>query len=180
MVSRHLNMMERLGIKPYVVDVFPLSIANAFHLAMPSLALGLAYVVVHIGPVVTNVVICGDASVPFFHRSIYFLSDELFGDNEHATGLSGNELEKKLSDLTEEIARSIAFYGKTYSITNIAGVFLLGDYLDNPGIVTGISSKTGVSTEVIDIFTQLKQASNAPKGKFEVAVGLACRNSPAL
>jgi Tfp pilus assembly PilM family ATPase len=179
MVSRHLNMMERLGIKPYVVDVLPLSIANAFHLSQPSLAMGLAYVVAHIGPVVTNVVICGDAGVPFFHRSIYFLCDEIFGDNERAAELSGDELNRKLSDLTDEIARSIAFYGKTYGITSIAGVFLIGDYLDNPGIVTGISGKTGVSTEVIDVFSRLKQASSAPKGKFEVAVGLAMRNGEA-
>lgn len=176
MVSRHLNMLERLGIKPNVVDVFPLSIANAFNLAQPSLALGLAYVVVHIGPMVTNVVICGDSSVPFFHRSIYFLCDEVFGDNEQAAALSGDELDRKLNDLTEEISRSMAFYGKTYGITNIAGVFLLGDYLENPGIITSIRGKTGVSTEVIDVFSQLKQASNAPKGKFEVAVGLAMRN----
>ena len=114
MVSRHLNMMERLGIKPYIVDVLPLSIANAFHLSQPSLALGLAYVVVHIGPIVTNVVICGDSTVPFFHRSIYFLCDELFGDNEQASALSGDDLDRKLNDLTEEIARSISFYGKTY------------------------------------------------------------------
>ena len=176
MVSRHLNMMERLGIRPFVVDVFPLSIANAFHLSQPSLAIGLAYVVVHIGPIVTNVVICGDAGVPFFHRSIYFLSEELFGDNDQAAALSGADLDHKLNDLTEEIARSISFYGKTYNVTSISGVFLLGDYLDNPGIITGISGKTGVSTEVIDVFSVLKQASNAPKGKFEVAVGLAMRN----
>jgi Tfp pilus assembly PilM family ATPase len=176
MVTRHLNMMERLGIKPHVVDVFPLSIANAFNLSQPLLALGLAYVVAHIGPVVTNVVICGDSSIPFFHRSIYFLCDELFGDNEQAASLSGNDLDRKLNDLTEEIARSIMFYGKTNNISSIAGVFLLGDYLENPGIITGISAKTGVATEVIDVFSQLKQASNAPKGKFEVAVGLAMRN----
>jgi Tfp pilus assembly PilM family ATPase len=176
MISRHLNMMERLGIKPNVVDVFPLSIANAFNLSQPSLALDLAYVVVHIGPIVTNVVICGDASVPFFHRSIYFLCDEIFGDNEQASALSGADLDRKLNDLTEEIARSISFYGKTYNITNIAGIFLMGDYLENPGIITGINNKTGVATEVVDVFSRLKQASNAPKGKFEVAVGLAMRN----
>jgi Tfp pilus assembly PilM family ATPase len=176
MVSRHLNMMERLGIRPNVVDVFPLSIANAFHLSQPSLALGLAYVVVHIGPIVTNVVICGDSSVPFFHRSIYFLCEELFGENDQATQLSGSDLDRKLNDLTEEIARSIGFYEKTYGITSVAGVFLMGDYLENPSFITSISGKTGVATEVVDVFAQLKQASNAPKGKFEVAVGLAMRN----
>jgi Tfp pilus assembly PilM family ATPase len=51
MLTRHVNMMERLGIKPYIVDVLPLAIANAFHLSQPSCAVGLAYVVVHVGPI---------------------------------------------------------------------------------------------------------------------------------
>ncbi|MBN1130859.1 MAG: pilus assembly protein PilM, partial [Chitinispirillaceae bacterium] len=59
MLTRHVNLMERLGIKPYIVDVLPLAIANAFHLSQESCALGLAYVVVHVGPTVTNLIICG-------------------------------------------------------------------------------------------------------------------------
>jgi Tfp pilus assembly PilM family ATPase len=45
MLTRHVNMMERLGIKPYIVDVLPLAIANAFTLSQQSCAMGLAYVV---------------------------------------------------------------------------------------------------------------------------------------
>ena len=177
MLTRHLNMMERLGIKPYMVDVLPLAIANAFHLSQQSVALGLAYVVLHVGPAVANVVICGDESVPFFHRSIYFLSDELFSDGEQSAPLSEEELAKKLLELTEEIARSLSFYGKTYSIANFAGVYLLGEYLDREAIKTAVGDKTQLMTEVIDVFSRLKQTSNAPKGKFEAAMALAMRNA---
>jgi Tfp pilus assembly PilM family ATPase len=174
MVSRHLHMMERLGIKPWVVDVFPLSIANAFHLSQKSFAIGLAYVIVHIGSSVVNLVICGDDNVPFFHRSIYFASDELFGEGGET---DVRTIEKKLGDLADEIGRSLSFYEKTFSIKNFAGVYLEGEYLDNESIPGVIGAKTSLTTELVDVFTRLKQVSNAPKGKFEVVMGLAMRNA---
>jgi Tfp pilus assembly PilM family ATPase len=175
MLTRHVNMMERLGIKPYIVDVLPLAIANAFNLTQQSYAVGLAYVVLHIGPAVTNLVICGDESVPFFHRSIYFIADEVFGDREDT--IANEEIGKKLQELTEEVGRSISYYEKTYSLNKFAGVFLLGEYLGNDAIREAIASKTNLTAEIIDVFSSLKQASNAPKGKFEVAMGLAMRNA---
>ena len=175
MLTRHVNMMERLGIKPYIIDVLPLAIANAFTLSQQSFAMGLAYVVLHIGPAVTNIVICGDDSVPFFHRSIYFVADDVFGDREQP--LTGEETGKKLQELTEEVGRSISYYEKTYSLNKFAGVFLLGEYLDNDVIREAVASKTNLTAEILDVFSTLKQASNAPKGKFEVAMGLAMRNA---
>jgi Tfp pilus assembly PilM family ATPase len=174
MVSRHLHMMERLGMKPWVVDVFPLSIANAFHLSQKSFAIGLAYVIVHVGSSVVNLVVCGDDNVPFFHRSIYFSSDELFGDGAEA---DQKDIEKRLGDLADEIGRSLSFYEKTFSNKNFAGVFLEGEFLENESIARIIGAKTSLTTEVVDVFARLKQASNAPKGKFEVAMGLAMRNA---
>jgi Tfp pilus assembly PilM family ATPase len=167
--------MERLGIRPYIVDVLPLAIANSFNLAMQSCAVGLAYVVVHVGPAVTNLVVCGDESVPFFHRSIYFLADDVFGDREQP--IAEEEIGKKLQELVEEVGRSISFYEKTYALNKFAGVFLLGEYLETETIRDAIALKTNLTTEIIDIFSTLKQASNAPKGKFEVAMGLAMRNA---
>jgi Tfp pilus assembly PilM family ATPase len=175
MLTRHVNMMERLGIRPYIVDVLPLAIANSFNLAMQSCAVGLAYVVVHVGPAVTNLVVCGDESVPFFHRSIYFLADDVFGDREQP--IAEEETGKKLQELVEEVGRSISFYEKTYAMNKFAGVFLLGEYLETETIRDAIALKTNLTTEIIDIFSTLKQASNAPKGKFEVAMGLAMRNA---
>jgi Tfp pilus assembly PilM family ATPase len=175
MLTRHVNMMERLGIRPYIVDVLPLAIANSFNLAMQSCAVGLAYVVVHVGPAVTNLVVCGDESVPFFHRSIYFLADDVFGDHEQPA--AEEETGKKLQELVEEVGRSISFYEKTYALNKFAGVFLLGEYLETETIRDAIALKTNLTTEIIDIFSTLKQASNAPKGKFEVAMGLAMRNA---
>jgi Tfp pilus assembly PilM family ATPase len=175
MLTRHVNMMERLGIKPYIVDVLPLAIANAFNLSQQSCAMGLAYVALHIGPAVTNIVICGDETVPYFHRSIYFVAEEVFGDREQP--LTIEETAKKLQELTEEVGRSISFYEKTYSHNKFAGVFLLGEYLENDKIREAIALKTNLTAEIIDVFSTLKQASNAPKGKFEVAMGLAMRNA---
>jgi Tfp pilus assembly PilM family ATPase len=174
-VTRHVNMMERLGIKPFIVDVLPLAIANAFHISQQSCAMGLAYVVVHVGPAVTNLVICGDESITFFHRSIYFLADDVLGDREQT--IQADEIDRKLVELTEEVSRSISFYEKTYAQKNFAGVFLLGEYLENGEIKEAIAAKTNLTTDVIDVFSSLKQASNAPKGKFEVAMGLAMRNA---
>jgi Tfp pilus assembly PilM family ATPase len=174
LLSRHLHMMERLSIKPWVVDVFPLAIANAFHLSQKSIAIGLAYIIVHVGPGVVNLVICGDDNVPFFHRSIYFSSDEVFGEG---VSLEPKEIEKKLSDFAAEIGRSLSFYEKTYSIKSFAGVFLEGEYLDNEFLKDAIATKTSLTVEVVDVFARLNQTSNAPKGKFEVAMGLAMRNT---
>jgi Tfp pilus assembly PilM family ATPase len=174
MISRHIHMMERLGIKPWIVDVFPLSIANAFHLSQKSFAIGLAYVIVHVGSSVVNLVICGDDNVPFFHRSIYFLAGELFGEGATA---DQKEIDKKLGDLADEIARTVLFYEKTFSIKNFAGAYLEGEYLENESIASIIGAKTSLPTEVVDVFARLKQASNAPKGKFEVTMGLAMRNA---
>ena len=174
MLSRHLHMMERLSIKPWVVDVFPLAIANAFHLSQKSIAIGLAYVIVHVGPTVVNLVVCGDDTVPFFHRSIYFSSDEVFGEG---VALEPKEIEKKLSDFAGEIGRSLSFYEKTYSIKSFAGVFLEGEYLENELLKGAIAAKTSLTVEVVDVFSRLNQTSNAPKGKFEVAMGLAMRTA---
>jgi Tfp pilus assembly PilM family ATPase len=174
MLSRHLHMLERLGTKPWVVDVLPLAIANAFHISQKSFAIGLAYVIVHIGAAVTNLIICGDDNVPFFHRSIYFSCDEIFGEGVE---FDAAQAEQRLTVLADEVARSLAFYEKTYSIKNFAGVFLLGDYLENDTIKEFIGRKTSLSTEVVDVFPSIKQSSNAPKGKFEVAMALAMRNA---
>ena len=176
LLSRHITMLERLSIKPWVVDVQPLAIANAFELTLPEMALGYAYVVVHIGPAVTNIVIFGDASIPFFHRSVYFICEELFYSEEPITSFSDEEQDKKLFDLTEEITRSISYYRKTNNVANIAGIFLMGDFLDNECIGRAIGDATSQPVEVIDLFSRLKQTSNAPHGKFELAVGLAMRN----
>jgi len=92
MLTRHVNLMERLGMKPWVVDVLPLAIANAFHLSQDSFAMGLAYLVLHVGPSVTNLIICGDETVPFFHRQIYFLADEIFGEREQPAPTTDEEL----------------------------------------------------------------------------------------
>jgi Tfp pilus assembly PilM family ATPase len=174
MLSRHIHMLERLSIKPWVVDVLPLAIANAFHISQQSFAIGLAYVIVQIGPAITNLVICGDENVPFFHRSIYFSSDEIFGEG---VTLEEKEIEQKLANLADEVARSLSFYEKTFSINNFAGVFLMGDFLDHDSIKEVIGKKTSLSTEVVDVFPSIKQSSNAPKGKFEVAMALAMRNA---
>jgi hypothetical protein len=54
---------------------------------------------------------------------------------------------------------------------------LLGEYLENDTIRSAMALKTKLTAEIIDVFSTLKQASNAPKGKFEVAMGLAMRNA---
>jgi Tfp pilus assembly PilM family ATPase len=177
MLTRHINIMERLGVKPYIVDVLPLAIANAFHLSQQTTVQGLAYVVLQIGPSVTNLIVCGDDNVSFFHRSIYFSFDELFGEGHDAEPPSDDVLAKKLGDLADEIGRSLSFYEKSFSINNFAGVFLLGEYLENEGIKTAIGDKTELQTEILDVFSVLKQSSNAPHGKFEVAMALAMRNT---
>lgn len=175
LLSRHLNMLERLSIKPWVVDVLPLAIANAFILSQKSFAIGLAYVIAHIGPAVTNLIICGDENIPLFHRSIYFSSEEIFGSDPPP---EESAIEKKLGDLANEITRSLSFYEKTLSTCNFAGVFLIGEYLDRGDAFKNvIGGKTNLTTEVVDVFPRLKQTSNAPKGKFEVAMALAMRNS---
>jgi Tfp pilus assembly PilM family ATPase len=174
MLSRHLNMLERLSVKPWVVDILPLAIANAFHLSQKSFAIGLAYIIVHVGPAVVNLIICGDENIPFFHRSIYFSSVELFGDG---VTMEEKDVTKKLGELADEVARSLSFYEKTFSTSNFAGIFIMGEYLEQDTIKNVIGGKTNLTTEVVDVFARLKQTSNAPKGKFEVAMALAMRNA---
>ncbi len=174
MLSRHLNMLERLSVKPWVVDILPLAIANAFHLSQKSFAIGLAYIIVHVGPAVVNLIICGDENIPFFHRSIYFSSVELFGDG---VTMEEKDVTKKLGELADEVARSLSFYEKTFSTSNFAGIFIMGEYLEQDTIKNVIGGKTNLTAEVVDVFARLKQTSNAPKGKFEVAMALAMRNT---
>lgn len=177
MLTRHINQMERLGIRPWIVDVLPLAIANTFYVSQQSFAIGLAYVIIHIGPTVTNLVVCGDDTVPFFHRSIYFMGGEVFGERENGQKPAAEEIERKLGDLTEEIGRSLSFYEKTYSVNTFAGVFLVGEFLENESIREAVARKTSLSVEIVDIFSSIGQSSNAPKGKFEVAMSLAMRNA---
>jgi Tfp pilus assembly PilM family ATPase len=173
-LSRHLQLLAAVAIRPSVVDTLPTAIGNAFHEAAGDLPEGQAFVVLHIGPNMCSLVIDG-AAVPFFQRNIYFSAEELYGEANEKTLMADRERQRRLLGLGDEIVRSMSFYEKTYMAPSIAGFFVLGEYLDKPELTGAVMAKTGIEAKPLDLCTKLEGALRPPQGKFEVAVALALR-----
>lgn len=175
LIKKHVAIMEKAGIKPTVIDTLPTCAANAFFTEVKQLAgEGTAHVIMHIGPSVTTLVIDGD-KVPFFHRNIYFAADDLFGKPE-ADASPEQERQRRLATLTDEVMRSIAYYEKTWHVSGIPGLHLLGDHTDKNELVEALSQRTGLRIKFIDLCSRFSASPIELPARFALAITLAMRN----
>jgi Tfp pilus assembly PilM family ATPase len=172
-LNRHLRLMEKAGLKPQVVDTLPLAVANAFWANRHETDIGLAHVVMHVGPTTTTLAIDGNMC-PFFYRSIYFSAAEIFAKTE-GDPLSERERQRRIEAFGDEIVRSLSYYEKNHEGTTFSGVYLLGDFLSVPSVQEVIRERTALPIERINLAAELGAEMEVEAGKFDLALALAMR-----
>lgn len=172
LLDRQIFLLEKAGLKPWIVDVLPMAVANAYWAGRDRDEPDTAAVIIHFMPDVCNLVIDGRA-VPFYSRSIYLSAEELFGAK--ARDLAERERQKRLDAFQDELRRSLAYYEKTYGFSNFGPLYVLGDYAANEELLSLITVKTGLSADVSTLPERLGCEAKADPGRFEVALSLALR-----
>jgi Tfp pilus assembly PilM family ATPase len=173
LMTRHLHILGKAGLKPTIVDALPTAIGNAFHAGVaPDADEGRPCLIVHTGPSVCSLVI-ERKGLPFFHRNIYFTAEELFGTVQD-NSLAERERGRRLGILTEEIVRSISYYEKTYDVSAVQQCYRIGEYTDKAELTQAITEKAGLVGANLDLCAHFNAAQPQP-AKFALAISLAMR-----
>ena len=172
LLDRALRLMDKAALKPWIVDVLPLALANAFWVGRPAEDPDMAHTIVHFAPDVCNVVIDGE-SAPFYMRSIYFSAEEIFG----ATGkdLAAREKTRRLDALGDELRRSLSYYEKTYNVSRYGWLYLAGNYAQHEELVSHVRDKVGLPVDEAPLLSRLNSRAQSAPGKFDLALALALR-----
>jgi len=171
LIQRQMVLLERAGMRASIVEVLPIAITNALWAQMGNGKNEAAHVALHFGPQVCTVVIDGEKS-PFFNRSIYFAAEDVYGTTRQ---LSDRDREKRLNTLSEEIARSLAYYEKNAMVQGYSGIMLLGDYASEPGLDLLVKRATGILPKPPDLLTRFGYTAPANGCTYAVALALALR-----
>ncbi len=172
LLTKHLAVLQKATVRPWIVDVLPLAVINAFWAGEYDPVNLSPHVVLHFSPDVATLVIDGNA-VPLYTRSIYFAAEDLYGSS--GKGLSEQERNRKITLFGNELRRSLSFYEKTYGVANFGALYLLGDYIYSPELHGGIAEKVGLELAGSTLLEKLGVKTNAPLGKFDIAIALAMR-----
>lgn len=173
LLNKHLGALEKVGIKPTAVDVLPVAVSNVFWREKVQKNDGEAFIMIHLSPTVCSVIIDGN-EVPFYTRSIYFSSEEIFSE-EKEQEVAEKERERRMNAFGEELKRSLSFYEKTYSISSFSLCYLMGEYVDIPEVLNFLEDRIRLEMKYSELSSIAETKKGAQKGKFDVAIGLAMR-----
>jgi len=174
-IVKHLDLMDKAGIRPDIVDTLPTCAANAFFEDGRELSGDdAAQVILHFGPSVGTLIVTG-GKMPFFHRNIYFAIEELFGGTGAETP-PDQERKRRIDTLADEVVRSIAYYQKNNTGAGIRSLHLLGAHADRPELTQVLADKTGLEVLPLDLGDKLTDASGMQGPAFALALTLAMRN----
>lgn len=175
-LQRYLRLFEKAGMRPGIIDVFPLTVANAFHLQREHEKDGTKNAtLIHIGSEYSTIVIDGEG-IPFFNRTIYFAASEILNQSGTETdSIAPRETERRIQGFTEEIVRSLAYYETTHHMKPSDTITLLGNYL-MPELLQKIEHDTGLSVRILNLIGTLDKKRSVDEGKFDIALTLSMRN----
>lgn len=170
LLGRHIQILEKSGLRPSAMDVLPLAVADALWIWREEKGMEAPVAALHIGHQASTIVIDGEYS-PFFNRSIPISVDgsaaDAHGDPERA---------KRLHSLADEISRSLNFHEKSTGVGGFREIVLLGDLPDDPGFSDTIKRRTGLDTVRMDLASKISGGRKpAPAGRFDLAIALALR-----
>ncbi|MDR0305838.1 MAG: pilus assembly protein PilM [Chitinispirillales bacterium] len=166
-LTKHLNVYERAGIKPQIVDILPVAVSNAFWaIHRENMESNQTYVIMHVGSETCTLVIDGDRS-PFFNRSFSF---DINGIANLPTG--SPEAALQMNILSDELNKSLTYYRNTFKNDNISTITLMGSHASHPSFET-LGRKTGLSVEPSQTAQVVGRAKPPAAGKFDLAVALA-------
>jgi Tfp pilus assembly PilM family ATPase len=172
LLDRQVQALSRAGISPWIVEVLPITMSNAFWARRKMRDPGIAHVLVHLAPDVCNIVIDGQ-KVPFFTRSIYFSSVEIFGGRK--TEIPDIEKKKRLNTLGDELRRSLSFYEKEFGVSSFGWISLIGNYAGHTLLLKLVGERLGLKHDLDGILKRLGKNGETEKGKFDLAAALALR-----
>lgn len=173
-MQRYLRVFEKSGLHPEIIDVFPLTIANAFHIHRDTIKDSEKNgCILHIGSEFSTIVIDGD-NIPFFNRTIYFAANELFGPSKSDL-IAQREIERRITAFTEEIVRSLAYYENTYHAKAPNILTVLGSY-PIPELLQKIQNDTGQTVRLLNLIGSIDNKYASAESKFDIALILSMRN----
>lgn len=173
LLQRYLRLFDKAGIQPAIIDVFPLTLANAFRACNDiTSSAETSGVILHIGSDYSTVVIDGD-EIPFFNRTIYFAAAQMFG-NTRDENLAPKEIERMITSFTEEISRSLTYYETTYRASTPKTITVVGSY-STPELLDVIARNTRLAVNNLELVKRI-DPKRAGSDKFDIAVTLGMRD----
>ncbi len=169
LLHRETGLLEKAGLKPTAVDVLSIVVANAMWSWKAADAENHPLVALHVGPQVSTIVIDGNDS-PFFNRNVYFSAEDTLGKNT-----APEERDKRIKDLADEVARSLAFYEKSSFGYEFKELLLLGEFLEAPSLEEQLRRHAGLKVQKMNLPKHLGYTGNIEAGHFDLAVALALR-----
>jgi Tfp pilus assembly PilM family ATPase len=169
LLKRETRLLEKAGLKPTAVDVLAIAVANALWTWKRGEPGNHPLVALHVGPQISTIVIDGDAS-PFFNRNVYFSAEDTLGKNTAPA-----ERDKRVKELADEIARSLAFYEKSSFGTGFRELVLMGEFLEAPSLEEQLRRHAGLPVSKMNLPSKLGHARAIEAGHFDLAIALAMR-----
>jgi Tfp pilus assembly PilM family ATPase len=169
LLNRETVLLEKAGMKPTAIDILSIAVANAVLTWKGAESSFHPVVALHVGPQVSTIVIDGEES-PFFNRNVYFSAEEALAKNT-----SPSDRDKRLKDLADEAARSLAFYEKSGFGSGFQELVLLGEFLDAPSLEEQLRKYAGLPVTKMNLSVKLEHSGNIEPGHFDLAIALAMR-----
>ena len=200
----HMGLIKDCGLKPGIVDVYPIAISNLFNFVKDMPDDGLV-VILDIGAVSSTLIVNGSGKQYFTrdlpiggHHFVKQLSDKknikyvesqdlLYKEGLKSISQNENDIENEsisissksvYDDMVEDIRRSLRFYAKQSGQSFFLKIFLTGGGANTPGIAEFISDKLNIDTVLFDPFENMEVKGSFPghlKSQFATALGLSIR-----
>ena len=203
-MENHMGLIKDCGMKPGIVDVYPIAISNLFNYVKDMPDDGLV-VILDIGAVSSTLIVNGKGQ-QYFTRDLpigghHFVKqlvekkelkyveaqDLLFKEglasilnNENGHGESGIGLSQRsiYDDIVEDVRRSLRFYAKQTGQSFYLKIFLTGGGSHTPGLAEFISERLKIDTAIFDPFENMEVKNDLPvqlQSQFATALGLSIR-----
>ncbi len=207
-LTSHMDLLKECGLKPGVVDTYPIAMSNAFTFIKTMPDDGLV-VILDIGAVSSSLVVYGSGEQFFTrdlpiggHHFVKELSDRkeisyteaqdvLYKDGLAASISNSSSdstdsvgiAERTIYDnLVEDLRRSLRFYAKQTGQSFFLKIFLSGGAAQTPGLTDFVSSKLNIECDLFDPFENVNGSENISvnnKSQYTIALGLGIRGGMA-
>ncbi len=169
LLNRETRLLEKSGLKPTAVDILAVAVANSMWTWKSGETGTHPLVALHVGPQVSTIVIDGDES-PFFNRNVYFSAEDTLGKNTAPA-----ERDKRVKELADEVARSLAFYEKNSIGFGFKELVLLGEFLEAPSLEDQLRRHAGLPVTKMNLASKFGFHLATEPGHFDLAIALAMR-----
>jgi Tfp pilus assembly PilM family ATPase len=172
-LNRYVQVYERAGLRPYHVDILPISIANAFWASRKenTWATDETHVMLHVGFDVCTLVIDGGKN-PFFNRTFSFNMGEAINSAVGKEGGALSDLLLQMNILASEITKSLTYYRNTHQCGNISTITVLGHHASHPAF-DALGKKMGYDVQTIQTAQMVHAVKPPEAGKYDLALALA-------